>query len=100
MGVELELGVLLLIQLLGTSLFGKFEVETPVFRKIFKWLLIDGITLALYYWINHFSLLVPALMLMVGTFVHFRTCLKNGINPLDATPRKKYYALRGWPWKE
>ena len=37
MGIELELFVLLVFAVLGQSSFARFEIETPVSRKIFKW---------------------------------------------------------------
>ena len=44
MGIELELGVLLLVQLLASALFAHFEVGTPAWRRILKWLILDGVT--------------------------------------------------------
>ena len=100
MGVELELAELLVIQLLASNFFGRFEVETPAFRKIIKWLIIDAIAVGLYYWLGHWALLFPVIAMLPGTIYHFNWCKKNGINPLKATPRKKYYELRGWKWEE
>ena len=37
MGVELELYVLLILLTLGSSIFAVFEVETPPWRKTWKW---------------------------------------------------------------
>lgn len=96
MGIALELAVLLFIQLLGTSAFAKFEIETPPIKKIAKWLLIDALTVALYFWIGHWALALPIFMVMLGTIVHFRVCQKHGIDPIKATPREKLYKLRGW----
>lgn len=90
----------MLIQLLGSSMFAVFEVETPAWRKILKWLLLDAITITLSIWLGHWSLLFPALILVIGSTYHFWFCRKNEIDPLNATPRKKYYALRKWTWKE
>ena len=100
MDVKLELIVLLAVQLIGSSGFAKFEVETPAPRKIFKWLIMDAITIGLYYLIGHWSLLLPLLMLTIGTTFHFIWCKKNGIDPLRATPKRKYYELRKWKWEE
>jgi hypothetical protein len=96
MGIELELGVLLVIQLLGSAFFARFEVETPAVRKIFKWLVIDAITVGLFYQIGHYALVLPIVMIGIGTTFHVVWCKKNGIDPLKATPRKKYYELRKW----
>ncbi len=100
MGLELELFILLVIQAIGSSFFAKFEIETPAFKKIFKWLMIDAVTIASYFWIGHSAIIFPIVIVTMGTIVHFRICKKNGIDPLKATPRKKYYQLRGWKWEE
>jgi hypothetical protein len=100
MGLELELAELLIIQLLASNFFARFEVETPAFRKIIKWLVIAGITIGIYYWLDHWALVFPLVALIPGTIYHFMWCKKNGIDPLKATPKKKYYSLRGWKWEE
>ena len=99
-GIELELAELLMVHLLASSFFAKFEVETPAFRKIIKWLMIYLITVGIYYFFHHWALLFPLLGMIPGTVYHFIWCKKNGINPLKATPKKKYYELRGWKWEE
>lgn len=98
--MEIELIELLVIQLLASNFFGRFEVETPAFRKIIKWLIIDGITIGLYYWFHHWALIFPVVAMIPGSIYHFNWCKKHGIDPLKATPRKKYYELRGWKWVE
>ena len=98
--MEIELIILIIIQLLGTSLFVQFEIETPAIKRIMKWLILDGLTLLLFRFIGHWCLLFPAIMLTIGTSFHFYWCKKNGIDPFKATPRKRYYELRGWKWEE
>ena len=100
MGIELELIILLIIQTTFISAFAKFEIETPLFRKLIKWFLIDGITIALYFLVGHWAILFPTLGLVPGTTYHFIWCKKNNINPFKATPKKKYYELRKWKWEE
>lgn len=100
MDIKLELIVLLIIQLIGSSAFARFEVETPALRKIIKWLFMDAATIGLYYLIGHWALVLPTLMLLIGTTFHIIWCKKNGINPLRATPKRKYYELRKWKWEE
>lgn len=100
MGIELELIVLMVFQALGSSYFSQFEGGQPGTRKFLKWVVFDGATIGLYYLAGHYALLFPAFILVVGTFFHIRWCKKNGIDPVKATPRKKYYALRGWKWEE
>ena len=99
-GIELELGVLLGLVILGQSIFDRFEVETATWRKILKWGIVAGLTLALYAWVGHWSLLLPIAAATLGTTVHFVWCRKNGIHPIRATPRRRYYQLRGWEWTE
>lgn len=98
MGIELELFVLLIFAVLGQSLFARFEIETPPLRKIVKWFTMIALTLGLYTLIGHWALLVPTIMGVAGTTFHFIWCRRNGIDPLRATPARKYYELRGWPW--
>jgi hypothetical protein len=100
MGIELELVVLLAIAIVGPAFFAAFELETPGWRKALKWFLVCGVTLALFRAVGHYSLLVPLVLGALGTTVHFVWCRRNGIHPLQATPRRRYYALRGWEWKD
>ena len=100
MGIELELGVLYLIQTLGHSWFDRFEVETAAWRKALKWLLLAALTLGLYAWIGHWALVLPIAGAVAGLTFHFAWRRRNGIHPLDAMPRRKYWELRGWEWAE
>ncbi len=100
MGVELELYVLLAIVILGSSMFSVFEVETPRLRKLFKWLVLVSVTIGLYYVVGHVALVVPFGALVLGATVHFTWCRRHGIDPIHATPRRRYYQLRGWQWPD
>ena len=100
MGIELELGLLFLLQTIGHSLFARFEVETAAWRKMLKWLLLAGLTVGLYAAVGHWALLLPAVLGVAGGTFHFVWCRRHGIHPLRATPRKKYWELRGWEWTE
>ena len=100
MGIELELAVLLAVAVIGQSAFARFEIETPALRKIIKWFTMVALTLGLYALIGHWSLLVPLVMGAVGTTFHFTWCRRNGIDPLRATPVRRYYQLRGWTWPD
>lgn len=100
MGMEVELAELLVIQLVMTSFFARFEVETRASIKILKWIIIAKITFGLYYYFGHWSAIFPVVALIPGTIYHFVWCKKNGIDPIKATPRKKYYELRKWKWEE
>jgi hypothetical protein len=99
-GVAVELATLLVMQTVGTAVFGKFEAETAVLRRLAKWVSLTAITLGLSSVIGHWALFFPVVIFAVGLVVHFSYCRKNGIDPFDATPRRRYYELRGWTWKE
>jgi hypothetical protein len=40
---------LIVVQLLRSISYARFEIETPVVRKIIKWLIMDGVTIGLYF---------------------------------------------------
>ena len=100
MGIELELYVLLAVLILGTSIFDVFEVETPGWRKALKWTIVSAGTVGLYYAVGHFALVLPLVAGAMGTIFHFSWCRKHGIHPIHASPRRKYYELRGWAWPD
>ncbi len=99
-GIELELSFLLAVAILGTSFFAPFEVETPPRRKLLKWTFVATITLVAYRYVGHWALLPPTGLALLGLTFHFVWCRKNGIDPVHATPRRRYYELRGWKWHE
>jgi hypothetical protein len=96
MGIELELAALLVLVTLGQVGFGHFEAETPKIRRLIKWAFVYGATLGLYYVVGHWALAFPITMSAAGLGFHFWWCQRNGIDPLRATPRQRYYELRGW----
>jgi hypothetical protein len=98
--MALELGTLLLLSIVGTSFFAVFEVETPGWRKALKWVVVCGSTVLLSRVVGHWALLLPAVAGGIGTTFHFVWCRRHGIDPVRATPRKRYYELRGWAWPE
>ena len=100
MGIELEWFSLLALHVLGTSVFGVFETETPWWRLTLKWAIVAAITVLVYRWAGHWALLAMAVPAIGGTIFHFAWCRKHGIHPWRATPRRKYYELRGWAWPE
>ena len=99
-GIELELGILLGLVLVGPGIFAVFEVETPAWRRILKGTILIGVTLGLYGPIGHWAAVVPVGLAGIGSTFHWVWCRKNGIHPLRATPRRRYYQLRGWDWLE
>ncbi|HSR51241.1 MAG TPA: hypothetical protein VLV83_10465 [Acidobacteriota bacterium] len=100
MGIELEWFCLFALHLVGTSLFGVFEVETPWWRLMLKWLLIAGLVYLIYQWAGHWALAAIIIPALAGVTFHFIWCRKHAIHPLRALPRRKYYRLRGWDWVE
>ena len=98
MGASLELAVLLALAIVGQSTFARFEIETPAIRKILKWSVLSALTLLLYRFVGHWSLLLPAAMGVAGSTFHLIWCRRNGIDPIRATPSRRYYELRGWRW--
>jgi len=91
MDVKLELVVLLVVQLIASNASARFEIETPALRKMFKWLFMAAATIGLYYMVGHWSLLLPVAILILGSTFHIIWCNKDGIDPVKATPKRKYY---------
>ena len=100
MGIELELAVLLGVAIVGTGTFAVFEVETPAWRKMLKWGMVTGLTLGLYALVGHWAIALPLVAGLAGATFHLIWCRRNGIDPINATPRRKYYELRGWTWRD
>ncbi len=100
MGIELEIFILFAIHVVGIAIFGRFETETPAIRRIAKWFIITGVTIAIYYWLGHWALLFLAVLFVGSITLHFYICKKKGFHPLKATPRRKYYEFRKWKWEE
>ena len=98
MGIELELAVLLAIRAIGGIVFGRFDVDDAVSKKLIKWIAIDGGTVALYYLIGHWALAVRIGLFAAATTAHFIACRREGFDPITATPRRKYYEFKGWDW--
>jgi hypothetical protein len=96
--MELELAVLLALVVVGNSVFGVFEQETAAWRRLLKWGIVIAGTLALHRSVGHSAVLLPVGLGVAGLSFHFWWCRRHGIHPLRATPRKRYYELRGWAW--
>ena len=98
--MEIELGVLLAVAVVGQAIFAVFEVETPAWRKILKWAFVVGLTLGSARLIGHWALVWPIGGGMAGMVGHTIWCRRHGIDPIRGTPRRRYYELRGWTWHE
>ena len=53
----------------GSSFFAVFEVETPPWRKLTKWLVVAGGTVGLHALVGHWALAFPAGLGPDGVFV-------------------------------
>lgn len=100
MGIELEWFTLLVLHVLGTSIFGVFEVESPWWKLTLKWGILIGLTYLVFHLFGHWAMAAIVLPALAGVVFHFRWCAHHGIDPWRATPRKRYYELRGWTWIE
>jgi hypothetical protein len=101
MGIELEWFILLIISVLGNSIFRQFASGAPIWQLISKWLTTMGITYLLYQMGGHqWALGFLFSFLSLGIAVHFLWCGYHEIHPWRATPKAKYYALRGWKLEE
>lgn len=100
MGFELELALLLAIAIAGHAVFAVFEVETPPWRKIAKWGVVTLCTWLVYRTAGHVAVAVPLGLGLLGLTIHFWWCSRHGIHPIHALPRRRYYELRGWAWRE
>lgn len=98
--MELELITLYGLHHLGIAIFGKFELESPWWRWMLKWIIIMTVITLLYVYFGRAGALGFILTAFpLSLLVHFTWCKRHGIHPLNATPRRKYYELRGWAWK-
>ncbi|MEM1247994.1 MAG: hypothetical protein AAGA81_25130 [Acidobacteriota bacterium] len=94
--MELPLAALLLLSVVGKTTFVRFEIETSRARLLLKWLIVVGLTLGLHRVVGNASVAVPLLSGGAGALFHVIWCRRHGIHPIDATPRDRYYELRGW----
>ena len=82
---------------LGSVWFGRFELETPKWRRALKLVLTVLLPAAL---AGRFGAAVGydvvGFFLVVGLTGHFLWCRKHGIDPWTAEPWQRYRELRGW----
>lgn len=100
MNTQAEWAALFVVCAVGTSLFDRFEIETPAWKKLIRWGLAAVITIGTTPVFGHGALLVLACVASLGAGVHVWWCARHGIHPLRATPRRRYYELRGWSWPD
>jgi hypothetical protein len=98
--LTLTLASLLVTVIFGASYFAVFEIETAGWRKVVKWLVASGFAIGLSFLIGFWAALFPLAAGAVGATFHFYWCAANKIDPVTASPRRRYYQLRGWRWPE
>ena len=100
--VPVVLIALLTIQILRTSIFGRFEVETPFWKRLIKWIGMYGVTIivALFCDLGYWPLVLPVGWTVLDLVRHLAFCHREGIHPIRGTPRRKLYRLKGWEWLE
>lgn len=91
---------LLAFLIVATSVFDRFEAETPILKKIAKWSIVSIASLWLSTVVGYWAAAAPIAAGLIGLSVHVGWCLMNRIHPLTAEPRRRYYELRGWRWPD
>lgn len=95
----MEVAVVATIFAVGNILFGHWEAETPKWRRLLKFVLILGATLAISAAVGRrWALMFLGLLGVAALIVHGWWLPRHGINGWTAEPREKYYALRGWKY--
>jgi hypothetical protein len=86
-----------LVFALGSVWFGRFELETPKWRRSLKLLLTVALPAAL---AARFGATVGLVLIgfffALGLSFHFLWCKRHGIDPWTAEPWQRYRELRGW----
>jgi hypothetical protein len=49
---------------------------THPLKRIMKWLVIDGITIGLYFLVGHYALIFPLATILIALTIHFTVCRK------------------------
>jgi hypothetical protein len=99
--MEIELLTLFGLQTIGIATFSRFETGRPWWQMLLKWPVTLLLTWLVFKNYGHVGtmIFIPFVFLLSLTF-HFIWCFRHGIHPIKATPRKKYYNLRGWHWED
>jgi predicted MFS family arabinose efflux permease len=95
----MEVAVVATIFAVGNILFGHFELETPKWRRLLKFLLILALTLALSTALGRrWAFLFLGTLGLFALIIHGWWLPRHGINGWTGEPKEKYYALRGWTY--
>lgn len=95
----LEVAVVATIFAVGNIVFGHWEVETPKWRRLLKFILFVGVTLGISAGVGRlWAFLFLGFLIIPVLVIHAWWLPKHGINGWTGEPRERYYALRGWKW--
>jgi len=73
--------------------------ETPKWRRLLKFVLILGLTLAFSAALGRrWALVFLGLLALAAVIIHAWWLPRHGVNGWTGEPKEKYYALRGWKY--
>jgi hypothetical protein len=95
----MDVAVVATIFAVGNIVFGHWEAGTPKWRRLLKFALILGLTLAISAAFGRrwaFGFL--GLLAIAPVIIHMWWLPRHGINGWTGEPKEKYYAMRGWKY--
>jgi hypothetical protein len=99
MNLWVEVAVVATVFAVGNILMGHWEVRTPKWRRLLKFVLFVALTLGLSKWLGRaWSFGLLGVMGIAVLVVHGWWLPRKGINGWTGEPKEKYYALRGWKY--
>jgi L-asparagine transporter-like permease len=98
--VWMEVAIVATIFAVGNILFGHWEVETPKWRRLLKFLIVLAVTILLSRTFGRlWAFIFVGILALAALIVHgFWLPWRYGINGWTGEPKEKYYALRGWKY--
>ena len=95
----MEVAIVATIFAVGNIVFGHWEEHTLKWRRLLKFVLILGLTLAISAGLGRvWAWIFLGFLGMAVVVVHAWWLPRQGINGWTAEPKEKYYALRGWKY--
>jgi len=95
----MEVAVVATVFAVGNILFSHWAAETPRWRRLLKFVLILGLTLAISATLGRrWALVFLGLLVLAVVIVHAWWLPRHGVNGWTGEPKEKYYALRGWKY--
>jgi Mn2+/Fe2+ NRAMP family transporter len=97
MNLWIDVAVMASAYAVGVILFGHFEERTPKWRRVLKFFMFTGVIVLISATAGRaWSIGFVAALLSLVAVVHAWWLPRQGIHPLTAEPKDKYYALRAW----